>query len=173
MAEARVRDIMRTDVPIVTVDDTIGTVARLMAASGLPGIPVVDQGEIMGLITDKDLITRYANIEVPTPVPFLDAIFLLDGGRDFEDDLHHVLAVTAGELMNAPVYNIRDTATLSELATLMIDEDVNPVPVVDHSLRLVGIVSRSDLVRAIAKIENALPEEPSADTSPSNATTSA
>lgn len=165
MAEARVRDIMRTDVPIVTVDDTIGTVARLMAASGLPGIPVVDQGEIMGLITEKDLITRYANIEVPTPVPFLDAIFLLDGGRDFEDDLRHVLAVTAGELMNAPVYNIRDTATLSELATLMIDEDINPVPVIDKSLRLVGIVTRSDLVRAIAQLENAMAE--SSPTSPS------
>lgn len=170
MAEARVRDIMRTDVPIVTVDDTIGTVARLMAASGLPGIPVIDQGEIMGLITEKDLITRYANIEVPTPVPFLDAIFLLDGGRDFEDDLRHVLAVTAGELMNAPVYNIRDTATLSELATLMIDEDINPVPVIDKSLRLVGIVTRSDLVRAIAQLENAIAE--SSPTSPSEGSSS-
>jgi len=159
MAEARVRDIMRTDVPIVKVTDTVGTVARLMAASGLPGIPVIGDGEIMGIITEKDLIARYAHVEVPTPMPFLDAIFLLDGGRDFEEDLRRVLAVTAGELMNSPVYNIRDSATITELATLMIDEDVNPVPVVDDSLRLVGIVSRTELVRVIAKLETGGPNE--------------
>jgi CBS domain-containing protein len=154
MAEARVCDIMRTDVPTVSPADTIGTVARLMTVSGLPGVPVIDRGEIVGIVTEKDLIAREADVEVPTPVPFLDAIFFLDGGRPFDEDLRHVLAVTAGDLMTSPVYNILDTATLSQIATLMIDEDVNPVPVVDASLRLVGIVSRADLVRLIARLES-------------------
>ncbi len=153
MPEALVRDIMRADVPQVAPEDSIGTVARLIASSNLPGVPVVKDGEIIGIITERDLIAREADVEVPTPVPFLDAIFLLDGGRDFEVDLERVLAVTAEQLMTSPVFNIKESATLAQVATLMIDEDVNPVPVVDDEFRLVGIVSRADIVRVIVKLE--------------------
>jgi CBS domain-containing protein len=167
-AEATVRDLMRTDVPTVAPTDSIATVARLMADSGLPGVPVIDGGEIVGIINEKDLIARQADVDVPAPVGFFDAIFTVDAGQDFDDELRHVFAVTAGQLMTSPVYNILETATLSQVATLMIDEDVNPVPVVDESLRLVGIVARSDLVRLIARLEADSPEVPSGAASPSD-----
>jgi CBS domain-containing protein len=155
---------MRTEVPIAAPSDSIATVARLLADSGLPGVPVIDEdGEIAGIVTEKDLIARQADVSIPTPLPFLDAIFELDGGRDFDEDLRHVLAVTAGELMTHPVFNVLDTATLSQVATLMVEEGINPIPVIDHQSRqLIGIVSRADLVRVIARMEAA-----SADTSTS------
>jgi CBS domain-containing protein len=168
MAEATVRELMRTDVPTVAPADSIATVARLMAQSGLPGVPVIDAGEIVGIITEKDVIERQADVDVPAPVGFFDAIFTVDAGQDFDDELRHVFAVTAGELMTSPVYNIRETATLSQVATLMIDRDVNPVPVVDESLRLVGIVSRSDLVRLIARLEADSSDQPSSAPIPSD-----
>ena len=157
MPETTVRDLMRTEVPIASPSDSIATVARLLADSGLPGVPVVDaNGEIAGIVTEKDLIARQADVQVPTPLPFLDAIFELDGGRDFDEELRHVLAVTAGELMTHPVFNVLDTATLSQVATLMIDEGINPIPVIDNQSRqLIGIVSRADLVRVIARMESA------------------
>jgi CBS domain-containing protein len=155
MPEATVRDLMRTDVPIAAPTDSIATVARLLADSGLPGVPVVEDGEIVGIVTESDLIAREADVEVPTPLPFLDAIFLLDGGRDFDEELRHVLAVTAGDLMTKPVFNILDSATLQQVATLMLDEGINPIPVVDSSRQLVGIVSRADIVRVIANLESA------------------
>ena len=164
MPEATVRDLMRPDVPTVASTDSIATVARILSESGLPGIPVVEDGEIVGIVTEKDLIAREADVEVPTPLPFLDAIFVLDGGRNFDEEMRHVLAVTAGQLMTSPVFNILDTATLSQVATLMIDEGVNPVPVVDAAHQLVGIVSRSDLVRVIARLEADTVTEPSVDT---------
>lgn len=170
MPEATVRELMRTDVPIAAPSDAIATVARLLADSGLPGVPVVDDGEIVGIVTEKDLIAREADVEVPTPVPFLDAIFVLDGGRDFDEELRHVLAVTAGDLMTSPVYNVLDSATLSQVATLMIDQGVNPIPVLDRDSRaLVGIVSRADLVRVIARLESAPPID--ADAAPPAAPT--
>jgi CBS domain-containing protein len=156
MPEATVRDLMRTDVPIVSPSDSIATVARLMADSGLPGVPVINEGKIVGIVTEKDLIERQAEVDVPSSLPFLDAVFVLDGGRDFDEDLRHVLAVTAGDLMTHPVFNVLDTATLSQVATLMVDEGVNPVPVLAHTTRqIIGIVSRADIVRVIARLEAA------------------
>lgn len=169
MPETTVRDLMRPDVPIAVPSDSIATVARFLADSGLPGVPVVEHGEIVGIVTEKDLISRQADVEVPTPLPFLDAIFELDGGRDFDEELRHVLAVTAGDLMTSPVFNVLDTATLSQVATLMVDEGVNPIPVIDsESRQLIGIVSRSDLVRVIAKLE-AEPQVEATSESPASA----
>jgi CBS domain-containing protein len=63
------------------------------------------------------------------------------------------LAVTARELMTHPVISILHSATLEQVATLMVDRRINPVPVVDDNHSLIGIVSRRDLVRVIARME--------------------
>lgn len=154
MSDALVREIMRRDFPVLAPTDSIGIVARTLSQAGLSGLPVVDvNGEIAGIVTEGDLIAREANVEVPTPLAYLDGIFQLDGGRDFDEELRHVLAVTAGQIMTHPVFNIRETATITQLATLMLDENINPVPVVNDNFELVGIVSRSDIVRVIALLE--------------------
>ena len=58
VVDPTVSDIMRTDVPTVSPVDSIATVARLIAVSGLPGVPVVENGEIIGIITESDIVFR-------------------------------------------------------------------------------------------------------------------
>jgi len=152
--EPTVAQIMRTDVPTVTPDDSIAFVAKTLVDNKISGLPVIENDQIIGIITESDIITREANVDVPTPVTFLDAIFMADAGPDFEDELRRVLAVNARQLMSAPVYNIKSSATLAQVATLMIDRRINTVPVVDDALNLVGIVSRADIVRVISRLEN-------------------
>jgi CBS domain-containing protein len=149
-----VREIMRTDVPIVAPEDSVARVSRVLSDSNLPGVPVVEDGAIIGIVTDKDIIQREANISSPTVVPFLDAFFVLDAGRDLDDELHRVLATSARDLMTEPVINIRDSATLEETATVMLDMGVSVLPVLDDANALVGIVSRHDLVNVIARLES-------------------
>lgn len=149
-----VRQIMKTDIATVSPDDSVSTVASLMASRSLVGVPVVEDGTMIGIITDSDIIAREADVDAPTPVAFLDAIFMADAGRSFDEEVRHALAVNARQLMTAPVISIRDSATLTHVATLMIDEGVNPVPVLDDDNNLVGLVSRGDLVRVIAALES-------------------
>lgn len=144
---------MRTDVPTVSPEDSVARVSRLVAETGLPGVPVIENGAVIGMVTDKDIIQREASISAPAVVPFLDAFFVLDAGRDLDEELQRVLATTARELMTEPVINIRDTATLEETATVMMDMGVSVLPVLDSENNLVGIVSRHDLVRVIARLE--------------------
>lgn len=150
-----VAQIMRELVPAVGPDDSIAVVARTISEHGLPGVPVVANGELLGIVTEGDIVFREAEVSVPSVTPFFDAMLVADAGTPFEDDLRRALAVTAGQLMTAPVYTIRDRATLQEVATLMNERRVNPVPVVDDSNTIVGIVTRADLVRIVARLEQA------------------
>jgi len=149
-----VTQIMRTNIPQVAPTDSIGIAARLLVKHQIPGVPVVENGTLIGIITESDIIAREADVDVPTPVPFLDAIFMADAGPEFDEELRRVLAVNARQLMTSPVFSVRSSATLTEVATLMVDRGVNPVPVLDEELRVIGLVSRADLVRVISALEN-------------------
>jgi CBS domain-containing protein len=149
-----VREIMRTEFPTVSPDATVAVVASLLADSGLNGVPVIEDGRMIGIITDSDIIAREADVDAPTVIPFLDAIFVADAGRSYKEEIRRALAVDARQLMSSPVISIRETATLEHIATLMVDEKVNPVPVLDADDNLVGMVSRADLVRIIARLES-------------------
>ena len=152
--ELTVAEIMRRDVPEISPDDTVAFVARTMVDSRLAGVPVVENGVVIGIITESDIIQREADIDAPTPVPFLDAIFVADAGQLYEDEVRRALAVDARMLMSSPVTNIRQSATLSEVATVMIDRHLKVLPVLDDENTLVGIITRADLVRVIAELEN-------------------
>jgi CBS domain-containing protein len=148
-----VSDIMRTRVPKLNRSDGVAAVARAIVQSGLPGLPVVEDDIVVGLVTESDLIERQADVEPPFPLPFLGGVFRIDAGRKYDEEMRKVLATTAGEMMTHPVFNIRASATIEQLATLMVNDHVNPVPVLDDDNKLVGIVSRSDLVKFIAQLE--------------------
>jgi CBS domain-containing protein len=160
--EVSVASIMRKKVPVVAPDDTVGTVAAMMWKSDVPGVLVVDDGELLGIITESDIVTRKAEVDVPETVSFFGGYFQAgkfrlpwnrethDDASDFDHEIRRVLATTARELMTSPVINIDVDATVLDLATIMIDHNVNPVPVVTDDNKIVGIVSRRDLVRLIA-----------------------
>lgn len=160
--EVSVESIMRKKVPVVGPDDTVGTVAAMMVKSEVPGVLVVDDGELLGIITESDIVTRKAEVDVPETVSFFGGYFQAgkfrlpwnretrDDASDFDHEIRRVLATTARDLMTSPVINIDKDATVLDLATIMIDHNVNPVPVVTDDNKIVGIVSRKDLVKLIA-----------------------
>jgi CBS domain-containing protein len=145
---------MRREVPVAAPSTTIAELARLMVEHRVPGLPVIDDGELVGIVTEADLIQREAEVDIPSPVAFLDAILVADAGTPFGEELRRVVATTASELMSSPVISIRDKATISELATLMMQERINPVPVVDDNRQIVGLATRSGLVEVIARLES-------------------
>jgi CBS domain-containing protein len=152
--EPTVRDVMRHEVPVATTSTTIAELARLMTEHRVPGLPVIAHGELVGIVTEADLIQREATVDMPSIVAFLDAVIVADAGTPFEEELRRVVATTAEELMTSPVISIRDSATVAELATLMLQQRVNPVPVVDDGRQIVGLATRSGLIELISRLES-------------------
>lgn len=148
-----VKDVMRREVPLAEPTTTVAEIARMMVEHRVPGVPIISDGELVGIVTEADLIQREANVDSPAITTFLDAVIVADAGTPFEDELRRVIATTANELMTSPVVSIRDIATVSELATLMLQRRINPVPVVNEHRQIIGLATRSAIVELIARLE--------------------
>src|SRR5690606_2909452 len=148
-----IQEIMTRDVVAVTVATPVSDVARLLWKHKLTGVPVLEGRRVVGVVTEYDLIARQSEWDAPLYVVFLDAFLRVPGTGD-EEQLRRILATTAGQLMSAPAITLTPDATVQDAATLMYERRVNPVPIVDDAGELVGIVSRSDIVRLMASEES-------------------
>lgn len=150
-AKRRVGDIMTTDVEKLYPDTPVSEIARLMSERGISGLPVVNKNDdVLGVVTELDMIARNTRFKMPNFFVILDSIIYLEMPQHFRQRLENILGTTAQEIMSKPATTIAPEATIEELAELMVNRRYNPIPVVENK-KLVGIVSRSDIVRQMAK----------------------
>lgn len=140
------RDIMTTDVVTLAPDANIPDIARTFRSLGISGAPVVEDGEIIGIVTELDLIARHARPHSPLYLPLLDARIPLGGQREFNEILRRIIGMTARDIMTHNVHTVTADTEVEDVATLMVEEKANPVPVTEDG-RLVGIISHTDLLR--------------------------
>lgn len=151
--ELPVTAIMTTEVATVTPDTSVHQAVELLSERGISGAPVVDpDGRLIGLLDDDDLIVSEARLHAPTVVEILGAYFPLPGERHrFDEDVRHALGATVGELMDDDPPWVGLDASVEDVATLIVNRHVSRVPVVDEGRRVVGIVTRGDLVAAMGR----------------------
>ncbi len=146
-----VREVMTTDVLTFRPTDTVDAAARALAERKLGGAPVVDEdGKVLGLLEDEDLIVQDSRLHVPTVISIFGGYIELPSSlRHFESDLRKAVGATVGDVMDRDAPTCREDDTLESVATVLHERNASRMPVVDDDGRLVGIVSRGDLVRAI------------------------
>jgi len=154
----QVQEIMTPDVVTVRTETKIPAVVRLFREHNISGMPVVDlEGNLVGMITELDLIARHARPHFPNYVAFLDSIIYLGSTKRYHESMRHILATTAGELMTPDVAIVPPEMDVQDLAGMMVERGANPVAVVDAEKHLVGIVSHTDLLKMIEQAEAAEP----------------
>jgi CBS domain-containing protein len=146
----KVRDVMTRDVATVSPDTQVNEVARLMAERGISGVPVVENGAVVGIVSELDLIVRNTRLEPPAFFALLDGRIPLETPGHYRKRLQHMLGTEVRDVMTRDVLTIAPAEELEALAEMMVRRRVNPVPVVEGG-RLVGIVSRADVVRTMAR----------------------
>jgi CBS domain-containing protein len=149
----KVRDVMTAEVEAIVADETVAAAADRMAELGVSALPVVDdERRLIGLLRDDDLIVTEARVHAPRFWNVLGATIPFPGDmKHLEEELHKVAGSTAGEVMESDPAVTGPDASLEDVATLMHESDVRHVPVVDADGKLVGIVTRGDVVRFIAR----------------------
>lgn len=151
--ELPVTDVMTPEPITVTADASVEEAVALLSHHRISGAPVVaPDGQLLGLLDDSDLIIADARLHGPTLVEVLGAYFPLPWERHrFEEDVRHALAGTVGELMDEHPPSVGTDATVEDVATLLVQRGVSRVPVVDEDGKVVGIVTRGDLVTAMGR----------------------
>lgn len=140
----KVRDVMTTGVAAVTPDTPLKDVARLLVERRISGVPVVDaDGVVLGVVSEGDFLLKEARGGTGHRT-FWSRLL----GREPHADLE--LATTAGDLMTSPAITIEASRSLHAAAAVMARRKVNRLPVVEAG-RLVGIVTRADVVRAFVR----------------------
>lgn len=148
------KDIMTERVLSVTPDTPVAHVARLLREKHISGVPVLNQeGRVVGIVTELDLIKRHARIHMPIYLPFLDSPIFLQDPRRYQDDVRRVLGTTAEEIMTRKVRTASPETSVEDLATMMVEERANPIPIIDAEGALVGIVSHTDIVHLVEMAE--------------------
>jgi len=140
----KVSEVMTRDVAAVSGDSPLEDLAELMSARKVSGVPVIDRDrKVIGVVSEKDLLGVMGGGEAKT---FMEVIAQCLKGRS-------CLAVpvrdnVAADIMSSPAVTVNEDTSVMEVADLFIQKGVNRVPVIDGSGRLVGIVSRGDVVRS-------------------------
>jgi CBS domain-containing protein len=148
MIDLHVTDVMTHFVVTLRPDDTIATAARRLLSNGISGAPVVEDGRVVGVVSELDLLDAYASPlgRATAFAPPHPLIRLLRG-----DVSRDAAGITVSSVMTRRVVAIAPDATIVEAAALIDRHGVRRLPVIDEEGRLAGIVARSDLVRCMAR----------------------
>ena len=153
-------DIMTTKVVSTHADTPIRQVARLLLENGISAIPVVDRdGTVLGIVSEGDLLGRRDKEREARRDWWLT---LLAEGEELSPEFLASMRAreqTAGEIMSAPVVTVSEETEAAEIARLLAAYRIKRVPVVRQG-RIVGIVSRANLLSALAAEEGSAAPEP-------------
>jgi CBS domain-containing protein len=145
----RARDFMTPDPVTVSKDASVTDAAKLMVTSAIGALPVVDGGKLIGIVTEGDLIMQDVKLEFPTYVQLLDGLIMYPPATArFESELRKAVAASVGDVMTVDPVTVQVDTSLEDVATLFVDSDVSRLPVMDGD-NLVGIISKSDIVRSL------------------------
>jgi CBS domain-containing protein len=148
-----VRDAMTRSVLTVPLIAPLKEVAQVLVDNGISGVPVVDvDGTVVGVVSEADLLVKEQG---PDPIRHRPLARFLGESRESRAQIAKLGAVTAHEAMTAPAVTITSGRPIHEAAAIMTARHVNRLPVVDDG-RLVGIISRADLVRAYVRSDDEL-----------------
>ena len=140
-----VGDIMTKRVVTAKRNSDIHEVSALLSENRISGLPVVDEGNhVIGVVSEADILSMAG----------------MEKGHTFKDILRHILGEplpkrkhgeTVGEIMSSPAITTSAEADIREVAGILESKRIKRLPVVDGENRLLGIISRGDIVRAMSR----------------------
>jgi CBS domain-containing protein len=141
----RVAEISHKEWPTLGPDETVESAIKLFAESGISGAPVVEDGRLVGIVTEGDLIFRDADIKAPGFLDILGGLIPLGSWDEYRKEALKSAGVTVDEVMTRELITISPDASLAEASTIMADKRVKILPVAEGDA-LRGIITRMDIL---------------------------
>lgn len=147
----RAKDIMHRQVITATGDMTLGDVARLMSANRISGLPIIDgEGCLLGIITDSDILRYRQRVNLPDCMKLLEYFIEEIDPGGIEREIREILQKKAKEVMTTRVITVGENSRGGEIISKLAENHIGRLPVV-RGKKLVGLVAREDVVKALAE----------------------
>lgn len=147
---AKVGDVMTKDVLAIDANDTLDVIAGLFEKYDYDGMPVIDSTKkLLGIITAYDMVLQSTDMHLPTLLKIMDQIATNKADkRALDAHFNKLRDIKATSIMNPKVITIGVDGTLEEAAQIFADHHkINPLCVVDVEGKLVGVISRYDVIK--------------------------
>jgi acetoin utilization protein AcuB len=146
----QVKDIMTKKVVSVDPDENIMRVADIIFKNGFHGMPVIEKGKVIGIITEDDFFLKgYDDLYLPSYIQFLKSNKVVDGlPRNIKNKIEKLIEAKAKDLMTAPCITLSPTTSISRLMALIKKTKFTTWPVTDKKNNLIGIVTLVDILGA-------------------------
>src|SRR4030042_2919893 len=145
----KAKDIMTSDVIKTKPDTTLEDLARALMRHQINGMPVVDDnGNLIGIVTENDLISKNSRLHIPTILRLFDAYIPLGTSR-LESGIKKMAATNVGDICTKDVITVKDETSVEDIATIMTEKKIHLLPVLKEG-KLVGIIGKNNIIRVIA-----------------------
>jgi len=152
VVEKPVSEVMSKPVFSVRRETPLQEAVTLLSSHHISGLPVVDEsGALVGELSEKDLMVRESGFDAGPYVMFLDAVIYLRNPLEWNRQVHQVLGSTVGDVMSAQPHTCAASTSLPQAARLLNDRRIQRLFVVDDQGTVVGVLTRGDVVRALAE----------------------
>ena len=142
-------DIMTTEVITVKKETPLKELAGILYKNRINGVPVVDdEGLLIGIICESDLVRKDKKLHIPTVVALFDAVFYLESSKNIEKEIKQINATTVEELFTRKVVTVDEKTPIDEIATIMTQKKIYTIPVMDGN-RMVGVIGKGDVIRTL------------------------
>ena len=150
-----VGEVMSAPVLTVTAETPLQDAVSLLNDHHVSGLPVVDgEGVLIGELTEQDLMVRESGVDVGPYVMLLDSVIYLRNPLNWDRQVHQVLGNSVGDLMHRDSHSCQSSLPLPKAASMLHDKGTQRLIVVDSERRPVGVLTRGDVVRALASAQS-------------------
>ena len=148
MAELLAKDIMTKKVITISKDATLAELAKLLIKNKISGVPIVDEKEeLVGIVTEADLIIKESNL----PFPLSFSFAFLESYESYTKSTKEYLETRVEEVMSTNVKTAREDMPISKVVNIMINNNINRLPILNNGGKLTGIITRADIIKSIIK----------------------
>lgn len=145
------KDIMTKEVISVSPDLVVEKLAEIFWENRISGAPVVDDnGTVIAIVTENDLIDQNKKVHIPTMIAILDSVIMLEKADKIEKEIRKMTGTTVKDICSDTLITVEPETPLDEVATIMAEKQVHTLPVLTDG-KLVGVVGKSDIIRTMVK----------------------
>jgi len=150
MAGLLARDIMSSEVVTINSWATIAELSKMLLENKISGVPVVDpEDKLIGIVSEADIIKENAKVKFPFYFdPLMVSVYVADFEK-YSEDIRDYLSNKVETIMNRRVKTANPSTLVSEIADVMISNKVNRIPVIDEDKKVVGIITRADIIKSM------------------------